>query len=383
MSRGFFDDVERDLVRAAAKRVRSPRRRFAAFALTGTLALGVAGTAAGGTYLALRASSIAPFAAADVTPEQRVAPGTSRVLEPRAADPERGLAPWAVRVSRSGTGLVCTTVGQVRDREFGLVGLDGTFRALPEANADSCGEGVLLGTRVFAADRREDVRTVINGVAGEGVKRVMVSVRGGEPRVVPHSPEGAFVLALRSYPEDLAPVVTITYATGEPRRYAFAGGSGYTVVDPDGGPAWRISGTVYGTVEPGERSPRLQPMCVTIQPARPEPTGHEPGGRVTPEPNVSPPVCGLAPARAGVKHDSLFFATRRFSGRTAVWGAATGRKAVVVRSGAFSATTKPRLNGGFLVFLPEGTDAKAVTVTVDGKRFGPKHATVKPPRIVR
>ena len=139
MSRGFFEDVERDLVRAAAKRVRSPRRRFAAFALTGTLVLGVAGTAAGGTYLALRASSIAPFAAADVTPEQRVAPGTSRVLDVRAADPDADAPPWTVRVSRSHAGLVCTTVGQALNGEFGLVGLDGTFRALPEANADAWG----------------------------------------------------------------------------------------------------------------------------------------------------------------------------------------------------------------------------------------------------
>ena len=109
------------------------------------LTLGVAGTAAAGTYFALRSSSIAPFAATDTTPEQRVTPGTSRLPALRAADPDPGAPPWTVRVSRSAAGLQCSTVGQVQDGAFGLVGLDGAFRTLPEANADACGEpGTLL-----------------------------------------------------------------------------------------------------------------------------------------------------------------------------------------------------------------------------------------------
>ena len=206
MSR-FFDDLERDLVRAAAARARPARRSFAAFGLTVALVLGVAGTAAGGTYLALRNSSIAPFAASDVTPEQRVAPGTSRVPDLRAADPEPGQPPWTLRVSRSDTGLQCSAVGQVKDGAFGLVGLDGVFRELPEANADACGEpGTLLGTRIFAAKRSRDVRTVVNGVAGEDLERVTIAVAGGQPRTVPHSAEGGFAFALRGYPEDAQPV---------------------------------------------------------------------------------------------------------------------------------------------------------------------------------
>ena len=92
------------------------------------------------------ASPIAPFAPSDVTPEQRVAPGTSAVCTLRAADPERGQPAWTLRLARSDTGLECSTVGQVHDGAFGLVGLDGAFRALPEANADACGEpGTLSG----------------------------------------------------------------------------------------------------------------------------------------------------------------------------------------------------------------------------------------------
>lgn len=377
MSRGFFDAVERDLVRAAAKRARSPRRRFAAFALTGTLVLGVAGTAAGGTYLALRSSSIAPFASSDLTPEQRVAPGTSLVLAPRAPDPEAGVPPWAVRISRSSTGLVCTTAGQVSGDAFGLVGLDGTFRAVPEANADACGSGVLLGTRVFAADDRDEVRTVVNGYAGGGVERVTIAVGDGKPRPVQLSPEGGFVHVLRGYPEDSAPVVTLHSAAGD-RRYAFAGGDGYTFVDPEGGPAWRLSGTSYGISKRGQRPSRTQPMCMSVTPARHAPVQHDPGTRAVP--SKAPLVCGRAPARPGVKLDPLFFAVRSFSGRTAVVGNATKRRAVTVTAGGFTKTVEPRLNGGFLVFLPKRGD---VTVTVDGKRYGASHGTVKTPRFAR
>ncbi len=84
------------------------------------------------------ASPIAPLAPSDTTPQQRVAPATSAVTTLRAADPERGQPAWTLRLARSETGLQCSTVGQVQDGAFGLVGLDGAFRAVPEANADAC-----------------------------------------------------------------------------------------------------------------------------------------------------------------------------------------------------------------------------------------------------
>ena len=43
-----------------------------------------------------------------------------------------------MRTSRSRTGAVCTTVGQVLDGELGLLGLDRRFRALPAGAADTC-----------------------------------------------------------------------------------------------------------------------------------------------------------------------------------------------------------------------------------------------------
>src|ERR1700710_799106 len=96
------------------------------------------------------ASPITPYAATDLTPEQRVVPGTSTVAAVRASDPQGGRLKWTLRISRSETGLQCSTVGQLQGSAFGLVGLDGAFRALPEANADACGEpGTLIGARVF------------------------------------------------------------------------------------------------------------------------------------------------------------------------------------------------------------------------------------------
>ncbi|HWK25690.1 MAG TPA: hypothetical protein VNS09_03960 [Solirubrobacter sp.] len=383
MSR-FFDDLERDLVRAAAVRARPARRPFVAFGLTAALALGVAGTAAAGTYLALRGSSIAPFAASDVTPEQRVAPGSGAVAGLHAADPDRGAPPWTLRVSRSDTGLQCSAVGQLQDGTFGIVGLDGVFRALPEANADACGEpGTLVGVRIFAAKRPRDVRTVVNGVAGPRLQRVTVAAGGGAPRTVPHTPDGAFVLALRGYPEDAQPVVTLHRKDGSERTYDFSPKSGFVVADADGDRAWRLTASALGT--PGGRPlPRVRPGCLSFSTARSVPG--QPGA-------ASPLVCGLEPGRAGVKLDPLYFTTRRLSGggrwnhhppRVAVWGSARGRTSITVRApGGFEQRARPRPNGGFLVFLPPDTDPGAVTVTVDGHRYGPTHGTVPPPKGLR
>lgn len=383
---GFFDQVERELVRAAAAQSRAPRRsRGAALLLAAALVLPVAGTAAGATYLALRNSSIAPFAADQTTPEQRVEAGTSRVLALRAADPSKGVTPWALRLSRSDAGLACSTVGQVRDGAFGIVGLDGEFRELPEANADACG-GELIGTRVFSAAKTKDVRTVLYGVAGEGLQRVTVAVAGGKPRTLRHTPEGGFLFVLRGYPEDAQPVVTLQRG-GKSKRYAFADG-GFVVADPVGGRAWtlRAGGFGNGTTK---RRPRYQPVCINFSTARPVPG----------EPNViSPPVCGLEAGRPGVSPDTLFFQTRRLSGnrtaqdaffsgdwnhhapRTALWGSARGHRRIVVRAPGFTRVVAPKLNGGILALFPASVDPASVTVEVDGTRYGSTFGTIDPKR---
>jgi hypothetical protein len=365
-----------------------PHRPLSASVLIAVLALGVVGTAAGGSYLALTQSAIAPFAVTDATPEQRVVAGSSTIAPVRAADPRPGQLPWTVRISRSETGLQCSTVGQVKDGTFGLVGQDGTFRPLPEANADACGEpGTLLGTRVFAAKRTRDVRTVVNGVAGADLETVKVTAAGSKPRTVPHTPDGAFAFVVSGYPEDAQPVVTLRRTGGATRTYSFGSGDGFVVADPYGGRAWKLSAFGVG-IGRAKKPPRLVTACVNFATARAVPD----------EPSVSsPPVCGLEPGRRGVKLKPLYFDTRRLSGagpsgnflagnwnhhpaRVAVWGSARGHRRIVVRAGSFSQVTKPRLNAAFLVFLPPKTPIKTVTVEVDGKRYGPSSGTVDPPK---
>ncbi len=383
----FFDQVERELVRAAKVQIRVRRlRRASALGFVAALLLGAGGTAAAATYLALRGSSIAPFAADSTTPEQRVEPGTSRVLALQAADPARGVPSWVLRVSRSAAGLQCSTVGQLEGGAFGIVGLDGRFRELPEANADACGEN-LLGTRVFSARNDKDVRTVVYGVAGAGLQRVSVAVAGGAPRTLRHTPEGGFLAVLRGYPEDVQPAVTLR-RDGATKRYAFADG-GFVVPDPLGGRAWKLEAFGFGTPR-GKPRPAKQTGCINFITARAVP------GKA----NVSsPPVCGLEPARPGVATDTLFFTTRRLSGdrrsgrgsflqgdwnhhapRTAVWGSARGHRRIVVRAPGITRELAPKLNGGFLVLFAPSVDPASVTVEVDGKRYGSTFGTVDPPR---
>jgi hypothetical protein len=351
------------------------------------LLLGAGGTAAAATYLALRNSSIAPFAADSTTPEQRVEPGTSRVLNIHAADPAHGVAPWVLRVSRSAAGLQCSTVGQLSGGAFGLVGLDGRFRELPEANADACGED-LLGTRVFSARRTKDVRTVVYGVAGPKLQSVTVAVAGAPPRTLRHTAEGGFLAVLRGYPEDVQPVVALR-RDGRTRRYAFADG-GVVVPDPLGGRAWKLEAWAFGTPMGKPRAAR-QTGCINFVTARSVPG----------EANVSSsPVCGLEAARPGVSPDTLFFATRRLSGdrrpgpgsfmagdwnhhaaRTAVWGSARGHHRIVVRAPGFTREVAPKLNGAFLVLFAPSVDPASVTVEVDGKRYGSSFGTVDPPKV--
>jgi hypothetical protein len=270
----FIAGLEQDLVEAARRRAAArgtlplsassatTRRRRRARApwprrpplrslvLAAALLVGLVGTAAGGTLLALRGSVIpAPDA---VPPEQTPAPGTSRVSSLRAADPQPGLLPWTIRVAQSETGLLCSTVGQVdpSDGAFGLVGLDGRFRAIAEGVSDSCGTvrdgGVsLIGARVFDAARRADVRTVVSGVADRrAVARVEVTTTPGGTRSVGLT-DGLFAIALRGYPEDRALRATVIYKNGKREVHDFGRGA-FVTTDPLGGPAWKVQAFSVG-----------------------------------------------------------------------------------------------------------------------------------------
>lgn len=214
--------------------------------LAALLLLAVAATAAAGTALVLRASVIRPPSAVDLPPEQTPQVGTAQVGSPRAADPAGGPA-WALRTARSRTGLTCTTVGQVRDGAFGIVGRDGRFRRLPGTVTDACGDdsGTLVGARIVADDDPRAVRSVVYGVGGPELRSATLHSTEGQ-RTLELGDGGIFVAALRGYPEDRAINVRLAFADGRTERHDLGVAPGI-LPDPDGSGAWRLERLALGT----------------------------------------------------------------------------------------------------------------------------------------
>jgi hypothetical protein len=370
----FIDGLERDLVDAAHRRaaaraaghdtVRVLRRRppLRTLLLAAALLAVTAGTAAAGTLLALRGSAIpAPQA---VPPEQTPVPGTSRVSAIRAADPASGIPPWTIRIARSETGLVCSTVGQVSGGRFGLVGLDGRFRAIADGVSDSCGAerkgaASLIGARVFDAARRADVRTVVSGVGGSALRRVEVQTVSGRRRVPVVG--GAFAVVLRGYPEDDAIRATLTFASGRREVHDF-GRSPFAVPDPLGGPAWRatsfmVSGdgrscTSFGWARQVPHGPLSPSACGDLGTGRHRQGWYVAVRRIEPG-TGGPPV---APIGQGMWGDH--------PARTAVWGGVgedVAALSVQVAAQPPRAVTLPA-NRVFLVLFPPRVDPGSITV---------------------
>jgi hypothetical protein len=325
--------------------------------LAGAFFVLLAAAAAAATMLVLRGAVIPAPTPSAVPAEMTPAPGSVDLLDQRAQDPGDG-PPFALRLSRSTTGLVCTSVGQVRDEELGVLGFDGRFRALPVAVVDGCGRvapgAPLLGARVFDAPRAEDVRTVVHGVGGEMLASAVVEV-GGERRELELSVRGAFLTAVRGYPEGAAPLLRLRYDDGSAVERRL--GSGPQVApDSDGLRGWslemfRVSG------EPA--------LCLRFTSAR-STAGVASG----------PPSCGV-PDDSPYWFDARTLRTgeRGFAGmtpyrwdegppRTAVWGRAGAEvQRVEVRSPG--GTVRPGLSRarGFLVMYPATVAPESVVVT--------------------
>ncbi len=241
------------------------RQRRARFGWLGSLlVLGLVGTAAAaGTLTLLRGSPIPGPKAADTQPSMTPKDDSLRVLDLRAADPSGAGLPFALRVGESEAGQTCATVGQVDGGDFGIVGEDGRFRELPSSIVDACGDAApgtvaALGARIFEARRWEDVRTVIYGAGMEDVTRVDVRVRGQWRRV--STQDGAFVAALRGYPEDSLTAVRLTTDDSQ-QTVRELGTSRNVVMDRGEGPAWTV--TTYGYAgNPGETTRD----CVSLRP---------------------------------------------------------------------------------------------------------------------
>lgn len=181
------------------------------------------GTFTGAAAVALTATTGSPvpaFARGDDTgvfPE----PGTSRVSDLRAPDPDGGL-PWSVRVGRSRDGLVCIGVGQVEGRGFGIRGLDGRFRSTPAIGNDACGPAPSSATpsislRGFSGPRSgrpQGAVTVVYGSGGRGLRRVDVTAADGRRRKASIGRSGTFAVALRGWPEGASPSVQLVWSDG-------------------------------------------------------------------------------------------------------------------------------------------------------------------------
>lgn len=322
------------------------------------LGFGLGASATAATLLALRATVIPAPPARDLQAPMRAVPGSGRVSAVTAADPGGGPR-WAVRRTQSATGLTCSSVGQLVGGAFGIVGLDGRFRVLPERIVDGCGAPVrgratLLGVRVFDADLQADVRTVLSGVAGPGLRTVTVRASGRSEDVAVGE-GGIFMTALRGYPEDSAPTVELRFSDGSTQRRRFGAEPGI-VRDPLGGPALQAELNRFSGI------PR---RCVRVF-----------GARVGPDAPSGPNACVLP------RRDAAFLAARRLGPgdrgdlgegwdwkrgprRTLAWGW-TRRPARVLLLGAGPPRQLPQdADGTFVAILPVETDPRALSIRVE------------------
>jgi len=128
----FLDSLERQLVTAAAAPagLRRPAARrvrrvtpvvvaFVVLVLTAAVALAASGL--------LNGSPVRPSGPLSPTVGDGIpAPGGSRLLSLRVADPAGGL-PWGLRIVHTTRGYVCLQVGRVQNGELGELGIDGAF----------------------------------------------------------------------------------------------------------------------------------------------------------------------------------------------------------------------------------------------------------------
>ena len=96
--------------------------------------------------------------------------------------------------------------------------------------------------------------------------------------------------------------------------------------------------------------------------------------------STSRPGGSAAAARRGTSWPATGTTIRR-GWRSTAWRAAPSGSSC--SAGACSSRTAPRLNGGFLVFLPLSTRIATVRVTVDGKATAPRSARSQPPKQAR
>ncbi|HEY5194867.1 MAG TPA: hypothetical protein VIJ39_13495 [Solirubrobacteraceae bacterium] len=361
----------------------APRRNPVprALVIAVALALLLAGVAAAAILITRGAPLPAPNAE-DLSSSGVPIPGSAHLAGLDARDPDAAAPPWDIRISRTRAGETCTAVGQVLGGQFGIVGLDHVFRALPLGGVDACGvqspNGPLLaGARVFLGDASTEARTVVNGIAGAGARSVTAYGPEGA-RHLTLGPDSSFITVYRGYLEDVRPHIVVVTSDGRSHTIAFASSVAFEVADPDGGSPWKASGdpALSRGSYPDESCAQVSQELGRSDPSRD-------GASMTPE------VCG----RLG--QQPLFVLMRRFvpgSGeatgypwsnkpaRTLVYGAVSRRVASLTLSGVGAVRVVPiDAHGGvFLAVLDGHIDPHALKLTAhlhDGRSVSYNRST--------
>jgi hypothetical protein len=370
--------LERQLQRAAEDRilglaggVRVPGRRGTivprALVIAFAVALALAGAATAAILITRGAPLAAPHAQ-DLQSSGVPLPGSARLAGLDAPDPDPGAPPWDIRLSRTAAGETCTAVGQVLGRQFGIVGLDHVFRALPLGGVDACGipspDGpILAGARVFLGTSSDTARTVVNGVAGAGARSVTAYGPGGA-RPLRLGPQGSFITVYRGYVEDVRPRIVVVTRDGRSHTVAFAQSSAFEVADPAGGSPWQVS-------DEADLQPGAYPDENCAQ-----------AGQETGRSDPSQPVAALTPDVCGrLGRQPPFVLMRRFvpqpvtantpfpygnaPPRTIVYGAAALDVASLTLAGAGATRAVPidPHGGAFLAVLDGHVDPRSLTLT--------------------
>lgn len=395
----ILDELGRELVRAAradeargstAERILGLPRAVVIWLL---VLLGLAAVAAAASLVLGRGDPIPIGDAGAVPVELRPAAGTSRLNALDVPDPDGGPA-WDVRTSRSQTGAVCATVGQVYDGEFGLLGLDRLFRPLPAGAADTCSVAqpsgaTLAGARAFRGGGRFGDVTVVSGVAAAGV-RSAVTIAAGRTVRMRLGPDHAFLAVLRGLPEQVLPRLVLTEASGRRTTLRFADTGEFTAPDPSGQSPWRLRYTMGRDglrCVKAERIPGAGVGSVTV------PKHCGPAGQpfVAIRRFVPEVPSWLRPGRGG-RRGMGSPATYRWDlhpARTIVWGSVQRAGASVVLTGGGAARrlrvdagggrdplpagvgTAQTGRGGYLAVLDGHVDPRDLRVTVDGRPVVP------------
>jgi hypothetical protein len=365
------EELERVAARTLAEERRGNRRlrrasgRISVLAVIAGLLLLAAAAAAAVLLIEQGAPLPAPHSQ-DLRSSGIPLPGSARLVGLDASDPDSANPPWDLRLSRTAGGETCTAVGQVLDGQFGIVGLDHVFRALPLGSVDSCGidsraSPTLIGARTFLGAATGEARTVVSGLAGVGTRAVTVYTAGSARRLR-LGPDGSFITVYPGEAEAVQPRVQIVARDGRARSIGLEQGAQSEVPDPAGGSGWVAS------AEPdlGDGA-GLDEACVQVtrQPSQSE------ASRVTLP--LTPEICGH------LASSPLFVQMRRFvpgedatpypfgdsPSRTIVYGVATPRVRSLSLSGAGAArpVAIDRHGGSFAAILDGHVDPRSLVLT--------------------